>query len=233
MTGVVETQRWSLLPTGILWIIAPLWYLLCEAITALAFPGYDYAAFYISDLGVPGTTTFQGRELASQIPQVMDAGFIGQGLLFLLGLVLAMPALRPGLGRVGLLLVGCLHVAGIVFVALVPGSPENVANGLIVIHALGAVAAILGGNCAALFSVAPLRDLGRVRWSGAVLGALGIVSGLLLTVHVLLPDGVWERGAVYPFLLWELIIGAALTHSHRATGALALRRTDRTVEEAR
>ncbi|WP_137824787.1 hypothetical protein [Brevibacterium sp. 2SA] len=96
------------------------------------------------------------------------------------------------------------------FVALVPGSPENVANGLIVIHALGAVAAILGGNCAALLSVAPLKDLGQVRWSGAVLGALGIVSGLLLTVHVLLPDGVWERGAVYPFLLWELIIGAAL-----------------------
>ncbi|GAA1629014.1 MULTISPECIES: DUF998 domain-containing protein [Brevibacterium] len=210
MTGVDENRGWSLLPTGVLWIIAPLWYLLCEAITARAFPGYSYATFYISDLGVPGRATFQGRELASQIPQVMDAGFIGQGLLFFLGLVLAMPALRPGIGRIAFVVVGCLHAAGIVLVGLVPGSPENVANGLIVVHVLGAVAAILGGNCAAILSVGPLRDLGRVRWSGPGLGALGILSGLLLTALVLMPDGVWERGSVYAFLAWELIIGSVI-----------------------
>lgn len=210
----------SLRAAGLLWLLAPLWYVLCEAIAASAFPGYDYAHFYISDLGVPESGMFQGRMLDSQLPAVMNAGFIGTGLLFLLGLALWLGALRSrGAGAVVTTALGVVHVVGIVLVGLVPGSPTNADNGLIMFHGIGAVAAIGGGNLCAIASAGPLRFLGARRWVGAVLGALGLLSATLLGLHVLLPDGVWERGAVYSFLLWQLLTGWALLRYRSAPAA--------------
>jgi len=203
----------SLHTAGLLWSISPLWYLLCEAIAASAFDGYSYATFYISDLGVPEFGEFEGRPLASSLPQVMDAGFIGTGILFLLGLIVLLPQLRAGVPKVLLAAFGILHSVGIVFVGLVPGSPENVGNGLILIHVLGAVGAIGAGNFAAISSTWALREIGlarRVRRLGIVLGTLGLLSAALLAAHWILPDGVWERGAAYAFILWQLLIGIAL-----------------------
>lgn len=204
---------------GVLWVLAPLWYLLCEAVAAAAFPGYDYARFYISDLGVPEHAEFQGRMLESSLPAVMNAGFIGTGLLFLLGAILVVS--RIGLRGPGLafLVLAAVHTGGIVFVGLVPGSPTNARLGWITIHALGAVAAIGAGNAAAIVSrwaLAPAGLSPRALWAGPVLGLIGFVSAVLLSLHVGLPDGVWERGAVYTFLLWQLLAGLALT---RATGS--------------
>ncbi|GAA3670848.1 DUF998 domain-containing protein [Microbacterium marinilacus] len=196
--------------TGLLWIAATVWYLLCEAITASVFPGYDYATFYISDLGVAEHAELQGRVLESQIPQVMNAGFIGAGLLFFVGLALLVPQLSASRLRVPMLVLGALYTAGITFVGLVPGSPSNVDNGLIVFHAAGAVAAIAAGNALSIVSVGPLRFLGAARRIGPVLGAIGFASAALLVAHVALPDGVWERGAVYTFMLWQLVVGALL-----------------------
>lgn len=221
MTTPTAPTTSSLRSVGLLWCIGPIWYVLCEAIAASAFHGYDYATFYISDLGVPDIGEFEGRMLASRVPQVMDAGFIGTGVLFLLGLVILLPSLRSGAARVLFAGFGILHAAGIVFVGLVPGSPQNVANGLIVIHVLGAVAAIAGGNLAAISSTRALRDIGLPRWVrglGAVLGIAGLLSAALLTLHWQLPDGVWERGAVYPFMLWQLCIGIALLRLPRPAG---------------
>lgn len=206
-------QRATLLTVGLLWCIAPAWYLLCEAIAASAFRGYNYATFYISDLGVPTFGEFEGRALASQLPQVMDAGFIGSGLLFLLGLVLLVPHLRPGLPRVLLAGFGVVHSVGITFVGLVPGSPQNAANGLMTLHLLGAFGAIAGGNLAAIVSSRALRGTALPRASlrlGLILGVAGFVSVALWQLHLLLPDGVWERGAVYTFMLWQLCTGVAL-----------------------
>ncbi|WP_353114613.1 DUF998 domain-containing protein [Microbacterium sp.] len=197
---------------GLLWMLAPLWYLLCEAVAAAGFRGYDYATFYISDLGVPDQAEFQGRALASGLPAVMNAGFIGTGVLFLLGVVLLAPRLSGWSGAVFVVL-GTVHAAGIVFVGLVPGSPSNERLGFIVIHALGAVAAILGGNLAAIVSRWALRPTGlrrSVLLRGPVFGALGILSGVLLALHAGLPDGVWERGSVYAFLTWQLLLGFSL-----------------------
>lgn len=196
--------------TGVLWMAAPLWYLLCEAATASVFPGYNYATFYISDLGVPEHGPLQGRMLESQIPQVMNAGFIGAGLLFFIGLVLLVPRLSASRRTVPMLLLGAVYAAGISFVGLVHGSPSNVDNGLIFFHGAGALAAIGGGNALLILSAGPLRFLGGARRVGPVLGSIGFASAVLLMTHVLLPDGVWERGSVYTVMLWQLVVGYLL-----------------------
>lgn len=220
-TGSTDTRNTvgvELVTAGLLWILGPVWYLLCEAIAAAAFPGYSYATFYISDLGVPTFGDFQGRPLHSQLPAVMDAGFIGSGLLFVLGLVVIAPRLGRRAATVWFLLLGLIHAMGIVFVGLVPGSPENAASGLIVIHGAGAVAAIGGGNAAAIVSARAFRAIAVPTWHrriGLVLGASGWCSAALLTMHVWLPDGVWERGAVYTFLLWQLLSGVVLISNRR------------------
>lgn len=207
-----HAQRWA----GALWVAAPAWYVLCEAIAAASFPGYSYATFYISDLGVPERGPFDGRLLDSQAHAVMNAGFIGAGLLFFLGIVAIAPQLGRGASRWFWLGFGLLNAAGIVFVGLVPGSQTNAVNGLMAIHVGGAIAAIAGGNLAAIFAARALRPLGLPRWvlrAGPVLGAVGFGSALLLIGHLIVPDGVSERGAVYAFFAWQLLTGIGLLRS--------------------
>lgn len=199
--------------TGALWVAAPIWYLLCEAVTAAWYPGYNYAHFFISDLGVSETTLLDGRPMASAIPQVMNAGFIGAGVLFFIGLVVIAPQLRRGVSRSFFVLMGVLHSAGIVFVALVPGGPSGFETGLILIHIIGAIGLIAGGNIAAILSGRAFGSLGLprlVRYLGPVLGAVGFLSAGLLIAHALVPDGVSERGSVYTFFLWQLLMGVIL-----------------------
>lgn len=208
-----STLRQPLHITGLLWLLAPLWYLLCEAVTAAAFDGYNYAHFYISDLGVAEHGDFEGRMLASQVPEVMNAGFIGSGLLFLLGLCTLWPYLAGGASRWWFLGVGALHAVGITFVGLVPGSPANAASGLMTIHVAGAIAAIIGGNLTAILSRFALGEFfagSGARLIGPALGSLGLLSAFMLVMHALVPDGVSERGAVYPFFAWQFFTAIAL-----------------------
>jgi len=216
MTVSAQPSTAILRTVGLLWALGPAWYVLCEAITAAAFRDYNYATFYISDLGVSGFGEFEGRALASHIPQVMNAGFIGAGVLFLLGLVLLLPSLPPGAPRALLAGFGMLHSGGIVFVGLVPGSPENAENGLIIIHGLGAFAAIAGGNLAAMSASRAFRRTALPRAArilGLILGVIGLASAGVLTQHWLFPDGVWERASVYTFMLWQFVIGITLLRS--------------------
>ncbi|MDQ0710284.1 putative membrane protein [Arthrobacter woluwensis] len=136
---------------AVLFVLAACWYLFCETIAALGFPGYDYARNYISDLGVPAGGVFEGRAMESRLAEVMNAGFIGEGLLITLAVVALLAADAGRRRRRGALFALLLvHSAGIAVVGLVHGSPENAANGLMLFHGLGAVAAIGAGNAAAL-----------------------------------------------------------------------------------
>lgn len=203
---------------GLLWVAAPIWYFACEAIAASAFPGYSYATFFISDLGVPDGGALDGRTLDSPLHAVMNAGFLGEGLLFGIGLALLAPALRRGASGGAFLLLGAIHAAGIALVGLVPGSPANAENGLMIFHIVGAIAAIAGGNLTAIVSHRAVPQLGRYRALGPILGALGFVSAALLVGHLLLPDGISERGAVASFMVWQLGAGIALWRAGRRAG---------------
>lgn len=216
-----EWRRGLFALAGGLWMVSGLWYLLCEAVAASGFAGYSYSHNYISDLGVPTAGVLDGRELDSQLSAVMNAGFIGEGLLVFLASITLVAAL---LERVSMAVAACLlsiHSAGIVLAALVPGSPENAANGLMVYHVLGAVCAIVAGNVAAIVTggFALRKYLPRfVGIGGVVLGIIGLVSAACLELKVgLFPDGVWERGAVYTIIVWHLVLGAALSYGARTS----------------
>ncbi|MEH3089004.1 MAG: DUF998 domain-containing protein [Microbacterium arborescens] len=202
--------------SAVLWIIAGAVYLAAEAISASAFPGYSYATNYISDLGVQDVGTFQGRAIDSPLHVVMNTAFILHGVLFAAAAVLTVrgTAWRPRTRRwfVSLALV---HGVGIILVGVFSGSQANVDNGLAVFHVLGAGMAIIAGNLAVIVAGIALLRSGP-RWLGTasvVLGVAGLIGlvGLLVdsnsTAIDLLPDGVWERAAVYSIIAWELLAG--------------------------
>lgn len=212
-----EALRTARRRAGRLWLLSPVWYLLCEAIAARAFPGYSYSRFYISDLGVAEHGEIDGRELASGKPQVMNAGFLGAGALFLAGLLPLLPHLR-GKARRTFVSAGLTHALGIATVGIVPGSPTNINNGLIRVHGAGAVAAIGGGNLAAIASgsvLGDLDDMAALKRSGPALGTLGFFGAVMLSLHRLFPDGVWERVAVYAVFAWQLLTGALLLRDRK------------------
>jgi len=212
---------------GSLWIAGALVYLLAEAVSASAFPGYSYATNYISDLGVPDVGTFQGRPIDSPLHALMNTAFVANGLLFLAASVIAVRVVARGPRRT-LLALSIVFAAGIVMVGLVPGSPTNLANGLIALHGLGAAMAIIAGNLAALVGGVVARRNGLPRASApvsTVLGVVGLIGLVLLLVDSgstaidLLPDGVWERIAVYAIIVWQLVTGVVLLRGRRAPTA--------------
>src|SRR3954469_19518592 len=76
--------------TAAAFLLGPVVYLAAEAITAAAWnsPSYSYAQNWISDLGSATSGVFQGRELNSPLHVVMNTGFIVQGLLVGVAIVL-------------------------------------------------------------------------------------------------------------------------------------------------
>lgn len=212
------------------WIIAGVGWLVDEAITAAAYPGYSYATNYISDLGIPEVGSFQGRTIDSPLHAVMNATFIGQGLLFALAGIAVYRAFHAG-ARKAFLTLALVHGAGLVLVGLIHGSAANVANGTAVFHVVGAAMAIIGANTAAIVVGLSSRRLGlsmSYRVVSVGLGILGILSLVMLEVDSsstainFFPDGVWERGAVYTVIAWELLTGVLLlVRSRSAKGKSA------------
>lgn len=202
--------------SAVLWITAAAVYFVAEAISASAFPGYSYATNYISDLGVPDVGSLQGRELDSPLHVVMNAAFIIHGVLFATAALLTVrgSAWRPRTRRwfVSLALV---HAIGIILVGVFHGSQANVENGLALFHVAGAAMAIVAGNVAAIVAGSTvLRESSRWLGSASVtLGIVGLVGVVMLLVDSnstainLLPDGVWERVAVYAIFVWEILVG--------------------------
>ena len=201
---------------AILLLLSAAVYFACEAVAAAAWqhPPYSYARNYISDLGVPGPPTLlMGRVVNSPLADVMNAGFIGRGVLFLLAVLLLAPLLPGRRSRTAVLTLAALHSAGVVLVGLVHGSAYSIAHGLFVYHSLGANLAIVGGNIASIVVGALWRRLPAPRWFGVasiVIGALGFVSLGLLALRTPVPDGIFERGAVYSIFAWELFAGTVL-----------------------
>jgi len=215
--------------SAVLWIIAAVIYLVAEAVSASAFPGYSYASNYISDLGVPDVGVFQGRDIDSPLHVVMNVAFALHGVLFAAAAVLTVrgTAWRAGARR-GFVTLALVHAAGIILVGLFPGSQTNAGNGLIVFHVLGAAMAIIAGNAAAIVAGSTLRRH-VPRWLGTasiVLGVVGIIGLVMLlvdsnsTAFSVLPDGVWERMAVYTILAWEALVGVTALSTRTRLGRI-------------
>ncbi|MBO1902483.1 DUF998 domain-containing protein [Leucobacter weissii] len=230
------TRSTRLTVGAILLFLNGLTYVILEAITASAWrdPDYSYSYNYISDLGVPDVAEFQGRMIDSPLHLVMNTAFVLHGVVFIVAAALIWRAIsRPGL-RWAFLVLAVVHGAGISLVGLFHGSQAAVEDGTAVLHGLGALLAIVGGNAAAIIAgIDLLRQ--RVRPLGGAflaLGAIGIGAfAYLLSTSGTPVDGIPERIAVYTVMAAEIIAGTALVvrgrRSHRATTTTALPAGDR------
>jgi hypothetical membrane protein len=206
-------------------------FLIGETVTAAAWPapGYSYSADYISDLGNPQCGPYDGRLVCSPLHAVMNSAFVVQGLLLGVAVWLVGRALAGRLRGV-LLAVGALTVVGFVLTGAVHSSPASSADGTLWLHYLGATPAILGSNTIAILVGRQWRALGipaGVGRAGVVLGTVGIAAALVwLATFGLVPPGIPERIAVYPFMVWQLVTGGFLLHVTQPLAALLRRRPE-------
>ena len=119
------TDRAMRMRAGASLIAAGGFYLAAESVSARAWtaPGYSYAGNWISDLGAPAVEVFHGRAVNSPLHAVMNAAFLADGLLFLLGAILLARAARGPSAHLflvfalahslGMLLVGLVILAGV------------------------------------------------------------------------------------------------------------------------
>jgi hypothetical membrane protein len=195
---------------AVLWLVAGVLWFVLEGIAAAAFPAYSYATNYISDLGVTVPGTVDGRVIDSPLALVMNVDFVVHGVLFLIAAVLVARATSGWMRWLFTALAAC-HALGLVLVATFHSSAEAQLDGTIGIHVLGANLAIIGGNLALIVAGLAVVRLGRAhRVFSIAWGAIGLACILMLFIDThstwtVLPDGVWERLAVYPMMTWEIV----------------------------
>lgn len=177
-----------------MWLTGAAVYLIAEAVTATGMEKYSYLDDYISELGVSG---------------LMNRAFMLHGVLFLIGAVLVVRSM--GLGWIGRAFVVAAAVNALGNVG-VGGFPSGTAA-----HVIGAGMAIIGGNVAVILGALGSRPLGagtHFRRAGVALGALGLLCLAVLVIDgvngAALPVGLFERGAVYPIIAWELLAGVTI-----------------------
>ena len=182
-------------------------FFVCEAVTAAAVPapGFSYATNLISELGVPEW---------SPLSALMNAGLLLQGLLFLGGAVLVTRVAQTGRRRLFLVLVS-IYAVGAVLVASFHGNSAAAGDyegGAL--HWYGALFAMVGGNAAIIAGSSVVADLVTTRWYRAasiVLGVIGLLSLVIIgNPTAQLTPGIWERGAVYTTLIWQIVTAILL-----------------------
>ncbi len=201
---------------GGLLLLATVQVLVVEAVVAAAWEvvPYSRAHHYVSDLGLAGCAELTGRTVCSPLHALMNAGFVVHALLVAAAVVL-LRDLVPGRARRWVVAAVVAHAVGVAWVGLVPGSLAEPVGGLprYVVHNVGSVLAVVGGNVGAL--VAGTALLRRHRgWSvtSLVLGGAGAVATVLDVVGVELGPGpgAGQRATMYPAVVWLVLTGAAV-----------------------
>jgi len=219
---VVDIDRRRL--AGAAWLASGLTYGVTEALSASRFtPRYSYAHNFISELGVSDCgVAAHGWNACSPLHGLMNAGFIAEGLLFIVavGVVFNLLSSRS---RYAFAVLAVAHGVGLILVGLFHGGGSAFVNGAIAYHVLGATLAIIGGNLAILVSSAP-REFGAPR-AIKLLSKTAPVAGILAVVILaigaarhailLLDYGAWERLSVYTILGWEAVFGSWLLLGRR------------------
>lgn len=184
---------------AVIWLVGAAVYLVCEAIAAVGFQGYSYAANYISDLGVDA---------------VMNIGaFMVHGTLFLLGAIVLTRGRPMGWAGRGFVLAAAANAVGNILVGAFPSGSAHSHW-----HVIGAGLAILGGNGAVIIAGVSGRSVGATPLFCRASIGLGVAGVIALAVLIidgangsrLLPAGLVERAAVYPIIGWELLTGWAI-----------------------
>jgi hypothetical membrane protein len=207
---------------GALMWLGCLQYFVAEAVCIHAWRGaYSLSRNFISDLGASACETAAQSD-CSPLRGLMNASFVAQGLLLLIGTVLSWPAgPRSRLGRLGLILVAASGL-GVFVVGL---APEDSAPAW---HYAGAAENFIACNLGALVVGAALvleRPTSlRIAILSMATGIIGLAGVVLISAGVDFGfgRGAIERLAAYPFPLWIATMGA-----------LRLRRDAAALREAR
>jgi hypothetical membrane protein len=184
--------RWGALA----WLLT-LQFFVVEAIAQSRYGGaYSRADDTISALGASGSAAHQ----------LMNASFVLQAALILAGAVLLRPVLLRGAGQVAPVLL-TVAAGGVLLVGTFPS------DGNALVHAIGAVAHLLGGGLALIalaYAVRPRSEaLGTTL---AVLGLVGTAGTVFFVTGVTeyLGEGGTERVAAYVIPVGLAIAGTAL-----------------------
>ena len=209
--------------TAVAFLVGSVVYLVAEAIAASAWKdsSYSYADNWISDLGSATAGVFQGRALNSPLNVVMNSGFIIQGLLFGLGVILLSRTLS-GRIRTFTVVMGVVSTVGYILVGTFHGSLQAQQDGTLPLHFTGATLAILGANVLSLVLGLHWRKTPETRVIGIasiIVGAIGLVAvvTLFLTFGTGVPSGAIERASVYTIVVWQVIVAVTLLRSRAAT----------------
>lgn len=200
-----------------LFLLATIVYFLSEAIAAMAWnnPHYSYSYNYISDLGIPIITVFDGRSINSPLHAVMNVGLISYAVLSMLAFCgISKVKIIPDKWRNMGIILALLHGIGVVMVGVFPGYDWWG----ITFHGIGAALAIFGGNLA-IISLGLHLQFNRRKWFANLslwLGIIGI-TGLFVCIGIHQDfKGLFERISIYSILLWEIIFAIVLIiHQHR------------------
>ncbi|PFD41471.1 hypothetical protein CN285_12540 [Bacillus cereus] len=192
------------------YILASFIYLICEAISAIAWstPLYKYYFNFISDLGVPMYAVFDDRIVNSPLDYVMNFEFFAHGILFLWGFCIIMNlfSVRDRTVILGLSIVHCI---GIIMVTIFPGYDYWGLK----YHFIGAVMAICAGDFALLYTglaLSKCKDCRNFSLLSVSLGVIGIISACLCKFNTLGYPAVFERISVYTIMGWDILFGILL-----------------------
>jgi hypothetical membrane protein len=214
--------RLAIRASAVLWLVAGVSYLACEAAAAAAFPGYSYVRNVISELGNPAIAG--AVRVGSPLAALMNTIFVVHGVFFASAALIAIRSQSRWRQGAVFASAALLHALGLAIVAVFHEDQPPGAGGSAVAHTVGAGLSIVGGNLAVLASGPVLRDVAprAVRLSALLLGAGGIGCLLLLVigetrhVEIAFGRGLLERGSVYTIIAWELLGGlSVLTGSNR------------------
>lgn len=183
---------------GLILIIASLYYVIAEAISAVFFNASIFNTYIfhtISDLGIPNAN--------SPLAWLMNSAFIiiGLALLFVNFYKFKDYIVK---NKIIFYILSIIAAVGVIIVALIhSGNPPTLGY-----HKLGAMMAILGGNIMLILISRSMEEFGNYQKTTLILGLIGFVVFWVMAFnmnYIYMP--VFERLSVYTLIIWSFITG--------------------------
>ena len=186
---------------GIVLIIGSAYYVLAEAISAAFFNASIFNTYIfhtISELGIPNGN--------SPLFFLMNSAFILIGLALLFGAFYKFKEFIIK-NKVLFYILTCVTSLGVIIVGLIHGgNPLTLGY-----HAMGAIMAILGGNCLLVLISKSMGEFGKYQKITFVLGVIGLMAFWSMFFNmesIYMP--VFERLSVYTLIIWSFWTGICL-----------------------
>ena len=189
---------------GILYIIAPVIFILSEFICAVYTKVSlieTYALHTISELGVP----YQINHF-TPVYDLMNYAFIAVGILLLIGSILAISKMIEKHKILYYLFVLSTSIGMIIIAFYHAGHPY---------HAIGALMALVGGSLMLITVSKSINTSKNYRMITLILGFIGVIFAFLMIYFISIPElyifkAIPERICVYSLLIWSFMSGLYL-----------------------